>query len=182
MVCYDCTDNTVKNGPKDANLLASNYYYFSIDKLPQFNLFVQSANLPMISSRSINQPITLGTYPKIPAQNYYFDDLQISFLVNSDMSNWISIYEWMKGIGNLKEMTTEGQLDYDDQNAVFSTASLLVTNSAYKPILSAKFHYVWPKNLGGINFTTQNTTYEPITCTVNFAYSYYELVPVGVTC
>lgn len=176
-----CTTNTILNGPENANLLASNYFFFTVARIPNFTFFTQSANLPMISTRMINQPTTLGTFPKIPATNYYFDDLQASFLVNADMSNWLEIYNWLKGIGNLKDDTSNLPYDPADQNGVFSSASLLITNNSFKPILQANFYYVFPRTLGGINFTTQNTTFEPITCSVNFSYSYYEIVPVGAT-
>jgi hypothetical protein len=180
-MAYSCNNNTILNGPENPNLLASNYYFFSIKRIPNFTYFVQSANLPMISTRSINQPTTLGTYPKIPATNYYFDDLQVSFLVNADMKNWLEIYDWLKGIGNLKDDNSNLKYDPAVTTEIFSEATLLVTNSAYTPILQANFKYVFPKTLGGINFTTQNTSTDPITCSVNFAYSYYEIVPVGAT-
>jgi len=181
-----CSSNTVLSGPVNPNFLATNYYFFSLSRFPDFTYTVQSANLPMISTRAINQPTNLGTFPKIPATNYYFDDLQVNFLVNADMSNWMSMYDWLKGIGNLKD--DESNFPYDPTNltsGVFSEATLMITNSAYVPILSARFFYVFPKSLGGINFTTQNLSYEPVTCTVNFSYSYYEIVSspnAGVTC
>lgn len=176
-----CNTNTILNGPENPNLLASNYFFFKIARIPNFTYFVQSANLPMISTRALNQPSNLGTFPKIPATNYYFDDLQVSFLVNADMKNWLEIYDWLKGIGNLKDDNDNLNYDPASTTEVFSEATLLVTNSAFTPILQANFKYVFPRLLGGINFTTQNTSAEPIACSANFSYSYYELVPLGAT-
>ncbi len=174
-----CNTNTVLSGPENPNFLASNYFQFTLSRIPNFTFFVQSANLPMISTRSINQPTNLGTYPKIPATNYYFDDLTASFMVNADMKNWIEIYDWLKGIGNLK--TDISNLPYNPANpdGVFSNATLLITNSQYKPFLQANFYYVFPRTLGGINFTTQNTSTDPVSCSVNFSYSYYEVFKIG---
>lgn len=176
-----CNTNIILNGPENPNLLASNYFFFKIARIPNFTYFVQSANLPMISTRSLNQPSSLGTFPKIPATNYYFDDLQVSFLVDAEMKNWLEIYNWLQGIGNLKDDVTNLNYDESDMNGVFSEATLLVTNSAFTPILQANFKYVFPKLLGGINFTTQNTSSEPISCSVNFSYSYYELLAIGAS-
>jgi hypothetical protein len=174
-----CNTNQVLTKPDNINFLGSNYFYFSLTRLPNFQTFVQSANLPMMSSRTINQPISLGTFPKIPAGNYYFDDLQVSFMVNADMKNWIEIYDWMKGIGNLKDNMDNLKYDPGDLNEIFSDALLMITDSTYKPILKASFKHVFPRSLGGINFNTQTVTTEPVVCSVNFAYSYYELLPAG---
>lgn len=177
----NCNTNTILSGPENPNFLASNYYQFSLSRIPNFTYFVQSANIPMLSTRTLNQPTTLGTYPKIPSTNYYFDDLSVTFMVNADMKNWIEIYDWMKGIGNLK--TDYSNLPYDPSNpdGVFSNASLLVTNSSYKPIMTANFYYVFPRTLGGINFSSQNTSTDPVSCSVNFSYAYYEVTTIGGT-
>lgn len=176
-----CSTNTVLNGPENPNFLGSNYFYFSLSRLPTFTHFVQSANLPMISTRVLNQPTTLGTYPKIPATNYYFDDLQVTFFVNADMENWRELYVWLRGIGNMIDDYTNLPYNPGDPNGVFSDATLLITNQNYSPVMEANFKYVFPKSLGGINFTSQNASTDPISCTVNFAYSYYTLCNIPGT-
>jgi hypothetical protein len=173
-----CNTNTVINGPTDPNFLASNYYFFSVTRIPNLTYSVQSANLPSIGMGVINQPSNLGLPPKIPATNYSFGELEVSFLVNAQMTNWLEIYNWMKGIGNLKDDTTNLNYDPASTSGVFSDGTLLVTNSAYKPILQASFKYLFPKSLGDISFNTQTTTNEPVKCSVTFAYSYYEILPV----
>jgi hypothetical protein len=142
----------------------------------------------MINTRVLNQPSNLGTYPKIPATNYYFDDLQVSFLVNANMENWREIYVWLRGIGNMVDDNTNLPYSPSNPEGVFSDATLLITNGTYSPILQVNFKYVFPKSLGGINFSSQNVSTEPITCNVNFAYSYYTVCHVpyagfsGTTC
>ena len=73
MALTDCNTNTVlTDKPENVNYLANNFFQFHIDRIPNFTYFIQSANLPMLSTRSINQPSTLGTFPKIPATNFIF--------------------------------------------------------------------------------------------------------------
>lgn len=174
MALSDCNPNTVLTGkPEDTNYLASNYFQFHIDRIPNFTYFVQSANLPMLSTRAINQPATLGTFPKIPATNFIFDDIQVTFLVDNKMRSWLELYNWMKSMGNLKD--TKSQIDHHDK---FSDASLLITNSAYQPILKIHYYYIFPNTLGSINFTSTAQTTEPVICSANFSYSYYEIEEV----
>lgn len=176
-----CNTNTVIKGPADVNYLASNYFRFSVSRIPTFTHFVQSANLPSMTTRYITQPNTLGTYPKIPAGNYTFDPIDVTFMVSADMKNWNELYLWMKGLGNLKD--DKYQLPYDkyDDTGVFSDAELLIMNSAYKTIGKIVFKYVIPISIGNIAFSSQNTSTDPVSCSAQFAYSYYEYIPEGST-
>jgi hypothetical protein len=171
MALTDCNTNTVlTDKPENVNYLANNFFQFHIDRIPNFTYFIQSANLPMLSTRSINQPSTLGTFPKIPATNFIFDDLQITFLVDSQMKSWTELYNWMKSIGNLKDTTS--QIDHHQK---FSDATLLITNSAYKPILKVTYYYIFPNTLGSINFSVTSQTTGSVVCSANFSYSYFEI-------
>lgn len=177
----DCNTNTVISGPGNVNFLNTNYFQFNLTRLPNFTYFVQTAMVPSLQTRYANQPSNLGVFPKIPAGNYIFDILEVGFNVAANMQNWIDIYNWMKGVGNLKDDYT--QLDYKkfDNTGVFSDASLVITNSSYVPISKVVFKYLFPISLGSLAFSTQTTSTDPMTCSVQFAYSYYELVAAGST-
>lgn len=170
----DCNPNSIRGGgPENINYLSGNFFTFFIEKIPNFRYYVQSVNLPMLSSRSINQPAVFGTFPKIPATNFVFDDLQVTFLVDNEMKAWKDIYNWMKTLGNLKNYK-----DAVNDDAKFSMATLLIMNSAYTPISKVNFYYVFPVNLGSINFSVTSQTTDPVSMSVNFAYSYYELIDI----
>jgi hypothetical protein len=167
----DCNPNEIlTNKPENLNYLSSNFFKFNLDRIPIFSYFVQSANIPMLTSRSIIQPANFGTFPKIPATNFIFDDLQINFLVDNEMKSWKEIYDWMKSLGNLSEYGN--QSPHIDK---FSNATLLILNSAYKPLMRVTYYYVFPITLGSINFTSTSTNNDPVVSSVNFAYSYYDL-------
>jgi hypothetical protein len=177
----ECNDNTILSGPENVNYLASNYFKFSVTRIPTFTYFVQSANIPSMTTRYLTQPNSFGTYPKTPAGNYTFDPIDVTFMVSADMSNWVELYQWMKGVGNLKD--DRYQLPYNkyDDTGVFSDASLMIMNSSYRVIGSIVFKYVFPISLGAIPFTSQNASTDPISCSVQFAYTYYEYIPTGAT-
>jgi hypothetical protein len=172
MALSDCNPNTaIGGGPENTNYLVTNFFTFTIEKIPDFRYYVQSVNLPMLTSRSINQPAVFGTYPKIPATNFTFDDLQVTFLLDAEMKSWKSLYDWIKTLGNLKNYNDA--VDHQDK---FSMGTLLITNSAYKPVMKANFHHIFPVNLGSVNFSVTATTTTPVSISANFAYSYYEIV------
>lgn len=176
-----CNDNTIINGPENVNYLASNYFRFSVSRIPTFTYFVQSANVPSMTTRYLTQPNTLGTYPKTPAGNYTFDPIDVTFMISADMKNWVELYQWMKGVGNLKDDYYQLPYNKYDNTGVFSDAELMIMNSSYKTIGRIAFKYVFPISLGDIVFSSQNTSTEPISCSVQFAYTYYEYIQVGST-
>lgn len=176
-----CDTNTLLSGPENTNFLNNNFFKFHLSRLPDFTFFVQTAIVPSFTTKYVNQPTTLGTFPKIPAWNYIWDPLEVSFSVSSNMKNWIDIYDWMKGVGNLKDDKTQLPYHKFDNTGVFSDAEIWITNSSYEPISKVVFKYVFPITLGQLAFSTQTTSTDPVSCSVQFAYSYYELVRVGLT-
>lgn len=170
----DCNPNSIRgNAPENTNYLANNFFVFDIDKIPIFRYYVQSANIPMLTSRAINQPAIFSTFPKIPATNFIFDDLQVSFLLDNEMKSWKEIYNWIRSLGNMEDF--KDAIKHKDK---FSNGSLLISNSAYKPIMKIMFYNLFPTTLGSVNFAVTSTTTEPIVTSVNFAYSHFELVDI----
>lgn len=102
-------------------------------------------------------------------------------MVSANMKNWIEIYNWMKGVGNLKDDLTQLNYKKFDDTGVFSDGDLFIMNSSYSPISRISFKYMFPISLGALNFSSQNTSTDPVSTTVQFAYSYYELFSIGST-
>jgi hypothetical protein len=171
MSSLDCNINpSIGGGPTNLNYLSGNQFQFRLDRIPDFTYFVQTANIPMLSSRPINQPAIFGTFPKIPATNFIFDDLQVTFLVDAMLKSWKDIYYWMRSLGNMEDFSDA--IKHKDK---FSNAQLLIMNSAYTPIMKIYFNNVFPITLGSLNFSVTSTTTDPIATSVNFAYSHYEI-------
>lgn len=170
----DCNPNQILGQkPENTNYLSSNFFQFNLERIPTLSYFVQSANIPMLTSRAINQPAVFGTFPKIPATNFIFDDLQVNFLVDNEMKAWKELYDWMKSLGNMS-----GYGDQSKHIDKFSSATLLILNSAYKPLMKVTYYYVFPTTLGSINFTSVSTNTDPVVSSVNFSYSYYDIESV----
>ena len=99
------------------------------------------------------------------------------------MKNWIEVFEWMEDIAIMTDVKNTmnysmapgarkgrhpGQLD-----DYFSNASLIITNSSYKPKLTVHITDMFPTSLSGIQFNSTNSDNEPIVATATFAYTYY---------
>ena len=85
------------------NPLLTNAYKFDIkrgdDKL---SLFGQGVVLPGLKLNVQPQPTTLGIQIPVAVNTFNFEPLALEFIVDENLENWKSIYDWMKSIGNIK--------------------------------------------------------------------------------
>lgn len=159
--------------PDTNNYLGVNYFQLEITRTPTVTYFCQTANLPSLTLTPAEQPSTLGLRPKWIGGQYAYEDLQVSFIVDEDMKNWMEVYRWMEEIGNLDNM--DNVIAEKQTMDFFSDITLLVTNSAYKPKYRVQFKKAFPIAISGINFNTASMDTEPILATATFTYDYYTI-------
>jgi len=152
------------------NALLVNYFHFVLSRVPNMTYFCQSANLPGIVFGSVEQPTNLGHPVKVPTGAFRFEDLELTFRVDENLTNWREIHSWIKSIGNYdSDLDT---LSYLDKT---STANLIITNSKYKPKWSINFAHVFPTALSGLIFNTTAQDSFEMSATVKFAFTGYEI-------
>jgi len=157
--------------PTNPNHLTNNKFRFYIKRCPTVTYFCQRANIPALSFGTSVQANPTGISLRRPGTSYTYEDLQVGFIVNEDMTNWLEIHNWIKDLGvgynGHSEIIEEAQKD--------SSAMLLVTNSKYKPSLCISFHNIYPTFLSGIDFDSAQTDTDSVVSTCTFAYSYYTI-------
>ena len=165
-------DFTVPNEiPNTNNYLANNRFHFFLRRCPNLTYFCQRANIPSISFGISLQSNPTGIAPiRRPGTAYTIEDMTIGFLVDEHMKNWIEIYNWMKSIGIY---TSHNELLKEDDK--ISDAYMLITNSAYVPIIKVIFHNIFPTVLTGVDFDSTLTDTDPILANVTFAFTHYEI-------
>jgi hypothetical protein len=156
--------------PVTHNALIVNYFQFALKRVPNMVYFCQSANLPGLGFGTAEQPSILGHPVKVPTGSIRFEDLELTFRVDENLANWREIHSWIKTIGNYE--SDETTLPYNEKT---SAASLLITNSSYRPKISINFRHVFPIYLSGLNFNTTATDSIEMTATVKFAFTGYEI-------
>tara|TARA_R100000008_G_scaffold80194_1_gene62416 strand:- start:3487 stop:4128 length:642 start_codon:yes stop_codon:yes gene_type:complete len=186
----DITRVTNPRQPDTNNYLSSNYFKLEITRLPLVTYHCQSANLPSLSLTPTEQTNPTGTPIKWVGGRYIWEDFTVSFVVDEDMKNWIEVFEWMEDIAimtdNKRTMNYElnssgyefhrtGRSSPGQLGDYFSNASLIITNSSYKPKLTVHITDMFPTALSGIQFNSTNSDNEPIIATATFAYTYYTI-------
>jgi hypothetical protein len=159
--------------PVNISQLNRNFYTFKLSRIPTVTFFLQKVTLPGILSPNFDQPTTLGVPVKRPLGTYNFANLDVEFIVDENMTNWLEIYRWMRNIGNLDSDCTFNI----PENKFTSTGTLIVQKSSYTANITATFLDIFPISLGGIMFDTTLPASEPARVSASFAYTYYSFSP-----
>jgi hypothetical protein len=156
--------------PETHNALLTNYFQFSIERIPNIVYFCQAANLPGIQYGEAEQP-TIFSHPiKVPVGSVRFDPLVLKFKVDENLNNWLEIHNWIKTISNYVD---HGKLlPYTEQA---SDGDLLLTNSSYKPKIKITFKRLFPIKLDGIDFNTILPDATEAISSVTFSYTDYSI-------
>lgn len=166
-------------------------FEFRVDRLTDFNYFVQKINIPDLT---ISPATNGGQNPFVtipyPGDHMQFGELSIDFKVDEGMRNWYEIFSWMQGIGfpqsyeqyaDLKRGVTKdldgNQITLPSPNRkngyLYGQAFLLINTSQNNPYLKISFIDVHPVSLGEMVFDTRETDVMYVTATVNFRYDYF---------
>lgn len=170
-------DNQIGN----RNFLSPIGFQFTLAKEPKVPFFCNSAKIPEISFPPLEQPSYLKGI-NVPGTKLQYGDLTLRFLVDEEMTNYLSVYKWMIGLGfpetteQFKSFTDgvrEDEIDYLKQ---YSDGSLTILNSNYNPVVVVKFKDLFPTSLSSVEFNTTDTDINYFTAEAVFTYTVYEIV------
>ena len=158
-----------------------------LTKTPKVDFLCQSANIPQISMGTAIQPTYLKDIA-VPGDKVLYDDLRVRFLVDEQMENYLSIYNWMTGLGypenagqfrQLKkdDLRTDASVsdDADPRYFEFSDATLQILSSNYKPSIHVNFKDAFPVSLSTLDFDVTTRDYSFFTASVTFKYLIYDI-------
>ena len=158
-----------------------------LTKTPKVDFLCQSANIPQISMGTAIQPTYLKDIP-VPGDKVLYDDLNVRFLVDEKMENYLAIHKWITGLGYPESIGQYRQLKKDDNRTdslvadkgdplyfQYSDATLQVLNSNYKPSVLINFKDAFPISLSTLDFDVTTRDYNYFTAEVTFKYTIYNI-------
>ena len=180
--------------PDKLDYASPTQFKFGIHQLPKVEFFTLSANVPGISAGVVTRATPFKDIP-IVGDKLTYDNLSITFQVDEYLENYVSLHNWMKGIGfptdrqefrTYRDVTSNtpasGKTPTTDlvgkaipDRALYSDAYLMVLSNKNNPIVEVNFHNVFPVSLGALEFTQSVTDIEYMTATAEFAYQIYEI-------
>lgn len=177
--------------PTNKNYLKPNSFRFIFNRLPNVEYFCQSTNLPKITLGAAMQPTPFVDVPHT-GDKMEFDVLNITFMVDENMTNYLELYNWMVGLGFPKSHSQFAALARDPstrfsgaekmlETNLYSDASLFILNSNNQPIVEVKFYDAFPVSLEGLDFDLRIPTVDYFTGIATLRYKLYEILPINNT-
>lgn len=162
--------------PSSLNFLSGLGFKFNIKKLPNTNFFVTKLNLPGITTGVAKVGTPFATL-NLAADKTEFDDLQVTFKVDEDLSNWQEIWNWMIGISF--PYSSDQRAAYVAASplgsALASDGTITMMTGKFNPSQTFFFQDLQPIAMSGIEFDLQNTDIDYVTCTVTFKYTLFDI-------
>ena len=161
------------------NFLSGVGFKFNLSKFPKVDFFSNSARIPELNLELTRQASYLKNID-IPGERLTYGDLTLRFLVDENMENYISVYNWLKGLGfpetaqEYKDLTTDKDGQRDNKEA-FCDGTLRILNSNYREVAKVKFTDLFPTSLTSLDFDATNTDIQFFTAEATFKYTIYNL-------
>jgi hypothetical protein len=168
--------------PNNINPLSPNGFLFSIQKLPTLNFFCQQVNLPgiLLGSPEFGNPFRSTP---VPGETLTYDQLTVQFLVDENMTNYKSIYNWLVALGfptSYDEYLTF--LNADERNITselaknYSDATIQILGSNNAAVQTVQIYDLFPISLDSLVFQSTNQDVQYLVGNATFRYSYYKFL------
>tara|TARA_B100000035_G_scaffold142530_1_gene121325 strand:- start:124 stop:669 length:546 start_codon:yes stop_codon:yes gene_type:complete len=166
------------------NYLSPIGFKFAITKTPKADFFSNSASIPGINLGFALQPTYLKDIP-VPGDKLTYGDFTLKFFVDEDMTNYLEVHNWLRGLGFPESVQEHLDLkrgdiynpstSFKDQQNEYSDASLFIYNSNYNEVARIDFKDVFPVSLSTINFDATASDVNYVTAEATFKYSIYNI-------
>jgi len=168
--------------PSNINPLSPNGFMFTIQKLPELNFFCQQVNLPGVLLGEPEFANPLSRQP-IPGETLTYDQLQVQFLIDEQMINYKSIYNWLLALGfptgydeYINFINEDDRLVTSELAKNYSDASLHILGSNNTVIQTVQFTDVFPVSIDTLTFQSTNQDVNYLIGNATFRYGFYKFV------
>ena len=182
--------------PTKLDYTSPTQFRFLINQLPKVQYFTVSANVPGITLGDATYATPLKDIP-LPGEKLTYDDLNITFIVDENLENYIEIHNWLASLGfpknreqfkthrsatsNLPKATVGTSGDIGDvkpitsDSPMFSDSVLTVLSNKNNPVVECRFEDCFPTSLSSLDYSQNQTDVEYLTAEVTFKYKIYEI-------
>ena len=170
------------------NFLSPVGFKFTLDRAKKVSYFCNQANIPDINLGVAVQPTYLKDIDR-PGDKITFGDLNLRFLVDEDLVNYMEIQNWIRGLGfpesldqfqELKDENILGPMGKANDD-IYSDGTLQILSSNLIPKFQVIFRDLFPSNLSTVTFDATDTDIDYFTADVSFKYTLYTLTDMENT-
>lgn len=178
---YRAPNNQIEN----RNFLYPTKYRFTLARAPKSVFFANSANIPGLDLAIATQHTGLGRDIPQPGNKLAMEDFTLRFIVDEDLTNYIEINRWLRGLGfpesldQIYELQTKDKNRYSSINSqlnIYSDGTLQVLNSNDRPTVQIRYYDLFPFSITPLVFDSTVNSTDPFMATVKFHYTYFEFL------
>tara|TARA_B100000902_G_scaffold198917_1_gene189717 strand:+ start:650 stop:1225 length:576 start_codon:yes stop_codon:yes gene_type:complete len=168
---------------QNRNFLSPTGFKFALKRCPSAAFFCNQANIPSLDLGVAQQTSYLKDID-IPGDKIVFGDLNLRFLVDEDLFNYMEIQNWIRGLGypeklsQLEDLAEEGKIKSrfgQKGENIYSDATLQILSNSLVPKFQVMFKDVFPYSLSTISFDATDTDIDYFTAEVSFKYTIYDM-------
>lgn len=150
------------NKPQNTNPLQPTKFSITFPGVTDTVYFCQQINLPGASVKEVVQPTPNIDLFK-PGTRISYENLEMTFLVNEELTAWTEIYNWLQdnGTGNYRKSGAQ--------------AILTIYSNLNNPKIRVKYINVFPTSLTGLDFDTQLSADKHLSATATFRFDQFEI-------
>ena len=159
--------NWYKEQPTNRNFLNPVGFQLKLEKFAGVDFFCQSASIPDISMPFAEVNTPFRNIPIAGSGGVDFADLQLTFIIDEDMVNYMAIHNWIRKYG-----LSEGRTNEPDE---YSQGELYILTSHNNTNHIIDFQNLFPVSLSGVPFDATVSDVDYLTATVVFKYEKYDV-------
>jgi hypothetical protein len=157
----------IASHPSTTNLLQPTKYLVTFPEISETIYFCQKANIPGVSlGTAVQSTPNLDLYHS--GTKIEYNTFDITFMVNEDLSSWLSIYKWMVDLSSVSDSYTRRQ-------GSKKQAILTVMSNLNNPKFRIKLNNIFPLSLSDLEFDTTLSADEHVFATATFRYDWFDL-------
>ena len=177
----------VAGQPENRNFLSPTGFKFTLKRSPKVAFFCNEANIPELNLGIAVQSSYLKDID-LPGDKISFGDLNLRFLVDENLENYMEIQNWIRGLGYPEKLSQFADLEKDgliqgnyakDMQNIYSDGTLQVLTSSSLPNFQVFFRDLFPYSLGTLSFDATQTDIQYFTADVSFKYTIYDIVDLS---
>ena len=185
----------INRQPDKLDYSSPTQFRFMINQLPKVQFFTTAANIPDLS---LGEAVIPTPYKDIPimGDKITFGNLDVSFIVDEHLENYVSIHNWLIGIGFPKNRQQFSSFRSDTSNnptsaktvsvdrvgnatpdrGMYSDATLTILSNKNNPLVEVRFTDIFPVSLSALSYDNAATDVDYLTAQISFRYKLYEIV------
>ena len=173
--------------PTNKNYLQPTSFRLVLPKLPTVEFFCTNVNVPDVSFSEAILATSIGVNAFFPGDKLSFGELNVSYLVDEDMTNFTEVYNWMKSItpaaspADFRSLTgttsntTNAYTGVGSDLEQYEDIMLVINTNKNNPNKIIHFYDAFPISLGGFQMQSESTDVGTLTSTIGFRYTYFDI-------